>query len=329
MLYSAHMEAHTHAPHMAHKSQTTPKDFFFWLGAIIALYGAITSFFTLIFHYVDFVYPDPLSGWSDPYNGAVRVAMATIIVLTPTFLGLLLAIRRDIVREPGKATIWVRRWALMLTIFLAGTTAVIDLITLLTTFLGGDLTVRFALKAFVVLLLAILVVLHFLADLRGYWTLHRRKVDMVGAAVGALAIMTVLGGFWIIGSPSHIRELRYDEQRTNDLQSIQSQVVNYWQQKRALPKSLDSLNDPLVGFGVPVDPENQSAYEYIIQGPTTFNLCAKFDTSSPDMQSQGTILYPGTPGLTNSEQGFTHGAGHQCFTRTIDPDKYPASPKAL
>ncbi len=81
--------------------------------------------------------------------------MATLIVLVPTMLGLLLTIRRDIVREPGKANVWVRRWALVLTIFLSALIAIVDLITLLTTFLGGDLSIRFALKAIIVLLIAI------------------------------------------------------------------------------------------------------------------------------------------------------------------------------
>lgn len=309
-----------HAEHHPRASRTTPKDFFLWLGAIIALYASITSFFALMFQYVDLVFPDPLAYYSDPFSTGMRVAMATLIVMVPTFLALLLTIRREIVREPGKADIWVRRWALVLTIFIAGLTAAIDLITLLTTYLGGDFTTRFALKAAVVLLISILTCLHFLADYRGYWTLHRRRVDMIGAGVGALAIMTVIAGFLLIGSPSHNRELRLDNQRVMDLQNVQSEVISYWQREHKLPENLTLLNDPLSGYQVPTDPSTKSVYEYSKTSGNTFMLCATFSTATATIGR----TYP-----TDPEQIFTHGAGRTCFTRTIDPSRYPALPSKV
>lgn len=318
--------------HAPARSQTTPKDFFLWLGALLSLYGTITAFFALTFDYINIAFPDPLAYYGDLYGGSVRVSMATLIVLVPIMLGTLLAIRRDIVRTPGKASIWVRRWALMLTIFLASATAAITLITLLTTFLGGEITTRFALKASVVFLVAILVALHFLTDLKGYWTLHRGKVNMVGAAVGALAIMTVIAGFFIVGTPGQIRALRIDQERVSDLQNIQYQVANYWQQKRALPGNLTALNDPLMGFSVPMDPETNEAYEYSVVSPTSFTLCATFNVPSKDMTGKGEYpMYDSSyPAPFGEMESFKHDAGRTCFTRTIDPDKYPsASPAAI
>lgn len=314
--------AHERAEHRARTSRTTPKDFFLWLGAIIALYASITSFLALIFHYIDLAFPDPLSYPIDPLSFGMRISMATLIVMVPLFLALLLIIRRDIVREPGKANIWARRWALVLTIFLAVLTAAIDLITLLNTFLGGDITTRFVLKAGVVLLLAVLVFLHFLADYRGYWTLHREKVNMVGAGVGALAIMTVVAGFLLIGSPSHLRELRFDDQRVSDLENLQSQIISYWQREHALPSGLSSLDDSLAGYHVPTDPSSNAPYEYAKTGAASFQLCATFSAPSQGMSK----AYPGG---RYPEQDFMHAAGHTCFARTIDPSKYPTLPRSV
>jgi hypothetical protein len=320
-----HPEGH-HSTHPAHTSKTSPKDFFLWVGAVAALYGGVFSFFTLIFQYIDFAYPDPLAYSFDPYSTGVRVAMATIVVLIPTMLALLLTIRRSIVREPGKANIWIRKWALVFTIFVAAATAVIDLITLLSAFFGGDITIRFTLKAIVVLLIAVLVVLHFLADLHGYWTLHRRKVNIVGAAVGALAIMTVIGGFLIIGSPAHARAMRFDSERVQDLQNIQSQVLSYWQIKQALPASLTALNDDLGGYQVPGDPQSGAAYEYKSLAKTTdgrqsFELCATFS-----LEGTGSIYGQTYPASRDMSDSWAHSQGHACFKRYIDPTRYPAVP---
>jgi hypothetical protein len=319
------MATHTKAESSAHASRTTPKDFFLWLGAVLALYGSITAFFTLIFDYINIAFPDPLAYYGDPFGTSVRISMATIIVLVPIMLGCLLAVRRDIVHTPEKANIWVRRWALMLTIFLASATAAITLITLITTFLGGEITARFALKALVVLLISVLTALHFYADFKGYWTLHRRKVNMVGAGIGALAIMTIVAGFLIIGSPSHIRDLRMDQQRVSDLQSIQYSITDYWQQKRHLPDTLAELNDPLTGMTVPSDPITGEAYEYTAESNTSFVLCATFTADSVDTKGRGGYPYASDVSYPSGilDSSFDHGTGRTCYTRTIDPDKYP------
>ena len=154
------------------KPRVTPKDFFLWVGAMAALYASVVSFITLLFHYIDYAFPDPALEsyyYADPYSGPIRFAIASLIVLFPLFLVLMRLIRRDITREPLRAEIWIRRWVLYLTLFVAGITIAVDLITLINTFLGGDLTTRFVLKILVVFLIVGAGFLHFLADLRGYW----------------------------------------------------------------------------------------------------------------------------------------------------------------
>src|SRR5688572_5274512 len=127
-------------------TKTTPRDFFLWAGAVIALYGSVVAFISLLFEYINRAFPDPLAGYADIYGGSVRFSMATLIVLVPTMLALLRIIRHTINDEPAKAHTWVRKWALMLTIFIAGSAIVIELVTIINTFLGGELTTRFVLK---------------------------------------------------------------------------------------------------------------------------------------------------------------------------------------
>ncbi len=184
-----------HPCRSSQRKQTTPKDFFLWLGAIIALYGSVTSFIALLFEYINYAYPIHLPATATPYGGAVRFAMATLIVLVPTMLVLFRLIRSSIAQEAGKAMVWVRRWALVLTLFIATVTILIDLVTLINTFLGGEISIRFGLKVAIVLLVALGVFLHFLADLRGYWLTSRSKANMVGIAVGVVALAAIVSGF--------------------------------------------------------------------------------------------------------------------------------------
>ena len=311
------------APQISGNSKTSPKDFFLWLGGIIALYGSVTSFLALIFAYINYAYPDQLASYADPYGGAVRFSMAALIVLVPTTVVLFRLIRGTITAEPGKAQIWVRRWALVLTLFIATVTILIDLITLVNTFLGGEITMRFVLKVAVVLLVALGVFLHFLADLKGYWLTQTKRANMVGIAVLVVSIAAVVSGFVVFGSPTHVRMLKLDAQKVQDLQMLQSQVVTHWQQKHALPATLAATVDSLGGYTIPRDPQSGTEYRYEVAGPLSFKLCATFNEPTPVTDGQGgyarATSYPSTAG----EDSWYHASGEVCFTRTIDPDRYP------
>jgi hypothetical protein len=305
---------------MNHK--VTPKDFFLWAGAVISLYGGIAAFLSLIFEYINYAYPDPLE-YIDPYSGSMRFAMASLIVLAPVCLVLLRLIRRDIEAHEAKADIWVRRWALVLTLFLAGAAMVIDLITLVNTFLGGDLSTRFILKVVVILLVAGALFLHFLADLRGYWVREPKKARMVSIGTAVLVLVSIVSGFFIMGSPSTVRLMRFDDQRVSDLQNIQSQVTYYWQAKQKLPVNARELEDPLTGFVLPKDPATGADYGYrVTKAPYSFEVCADFSLDSETGSRPAATPVALHIGGVDAET-WQHAAGQTCFERTIDPDKYP------
>ncbi len=313
-------------------SKTSPKDFFLWLGAIVALYGSIISFITLLFEYIHYSFPDALAGYGDPYGGAVRSAMSALIVLVPTLIALFYFIRKSISEEAGKAHIWVRRWAIVLTLFIATITILIDLIVLINTFLGGEISMRFGLKVLVVLLVALGVFLHFLADQRGYWLTNVKKANMIGIAVGILALLTVVSGFFIIGTPDDVRKLRFDDQKVQDLQSMQYQVLNYWQTKRTLPTVATELEDSLSGYTLPLDPETDTPYVYKKTSVLTFELCATFNAQTTDTAGRGAYptknsVYPAFGG--GVDENWQHEKGETCFSRTIDPERYPSLPVSV
>lgn len=309
------------------KPKATPKDFFLWAGAMVTLYMGVFSFITLLFEYIDHVFPDrALDYYYDPYAAAVAYSMASLIVLAPTFLILMRVIRRSIEADPSRGEVWVRRWALFLTLFVAGTTVVVDLIVLLTTFLSGqELTTAFLLKVLVVLLVAAAGFMHFVADVWGYWAKNPSYARYVNYAVGLLVVLTIVAGFFIIGTPQSQRELRIDNERISDLQNIQYQIVNYWQQKESLPATLDDLRDPLSGAEIPVDPITNEPYKYKRNSPLDFSLCATFTTEGTDPYGARSIAKPVAYGGVSSDT-WNHGKGEVCFERSIDPERYPPYP---
>ena len=279
------------------KPKTGPKDFFLWVGAMIAIYVSVISLITLYFHYIDIAFPDALNSFVDPYSSVVRLVMASLIVLFPTYLILVHFIRRDTIANPAKRGLWIRRWMLVLTIFIAGVTLAIDLISLINAYLGGELTTHFVLKVLIVFLVMSGGLMHFLADLWGYWDINPRYALSVGVGTSVLILATILSGFLIIGTPGQVRSYRFDDQKVSDLLNIQSEIVSYWQSEGSLPTKLSDLSDSLGDFTVPTDPQTGQMYEYTIvagQGsigtstskthstgqPISFQLCATFNAQT-------------------------------------------------
>lgn len=317
-------------PHME-KARVTPKDFVLWVGAMASLYGGVVAFIALIFKYINHAFPNPVTDSYYYYNASssdVSYQMASLIVLTPVFMILMRLIRRDISRDHSRNEIWVRRWALFLTLFLAGATMVIDLIVLLNTFLQGeDMTVGFMLKVLTVFAVAGLGFMHFLADLWGYWDRERMRAKLVNWGVGALVLVAIVAGFFIIGTPQQLRAEKQDMIRVQDLQNIQWQVVNYWQQKESLPASLDELKDPISQAVIPVDPMTKQPHTYKRMSPLDFQLCATFAMEGGMNGFAGGPSMPmgasstAKPGM--EQDNWQHGVGEVCFDRSIDPERYP------
>jgi len=313
------------------KPKTTPKDFFLWAGAMVSFYWSVVASILLIFDYINYAFPDVLSSFPvDPYQSGISYEMASIIVLLPIYMILARIIRIDSSRDNSRKEIWIRRWALILTLFVAGATIAIDLITLLTTFLNGEtLTVAFLLKVLVIFLVAAGVFLHFIADFRGYWDNFPLRKRAIGIAVAILAAVAIVSGFFIVGTPAQARLSRLDAQKVSDLQNIQSQIISYYQAKQKLPGVIIDLNNSLLYGPVPVDSQTGESYIYKPSEGLSFSICATFNTKSRANQvlsyETRTLAPEAIPAGIKSgiKDNWQHDAGRVCFERTIDPAFYP------
>ena len=326
------------------QQKLSPKFFFVSLFILVWLITTVTSLLNLIFGLLDKKFPDILNAtYSYGYNTyeftAIRGALATLIVIFPIFLIVSYFWTKLVAGQLGRIDLTIKKWMLYLIVFLASIAITIDLITLVRYFVEGEITTRFILKVVTTLVVALLVGLYSLSELRG--EKGKRFVQIASLVTASLIVVAaIVAGFMTIGSPAKQRLLRFDERRIQDLQSIQGQIVTYWQQKEVLPKSLDDLKDPLVGYSIPPDPEFESGkqYEYSVKGDLTFELCATFALPMPKgwlEYSKGGIepmpldYYEGRDGVVSSypypgpfgtNESWDHDTGRACFERTIDTD---------
>ncbi len=304
--------------------KSSPRDVFMYLFATIALYFSAWSVINLALQYINVAFPDPLNPYYQP-DSSIRWSMALLIIIFPAYLWVSRVLHRDLVSEPRKNELRIRRWLLYLTLFLAALLIIGDLVALIYNFLEGELTMRFSLKVLSVLAVAAAIFWYYLYDLRAKAAVLAPKALLFVRGTVAAVCILIIAGFFIAGSPFRQRLVRFDLQKTNDLQNLQGQIVNYWQRKETLPASLDDLRDTISGYVPPRDPQNGTAYEYHPTGALAFELCAEFNLTSQGSQAGTSYARPPYPASVGPgvNESWDHVAGHVCFPRTIDPDLYP------
>jgi hypothetical protein len=307
--------------------KTTAKDFFFYLAGFATLYVSAISLLSLLFAIVNKAFPDALNsayyyGSYDPYSAGMRMAIASLIIVFPLYLVVASYLNRYLRANPEKKDIGVRKWLTYLTLFLTGIAVVTDLVVLVNTFLGGEITTRFILKVLAVLVVSGAVFWYYLYDLKKSFTPDMpNRAKLIVALASVFVLASLITGFVLLGSPMKARAQKFDERRISDLSSIQWQVINYWQQKGQVPASLSDLKDPISGYVVPVDPETGEEYGYEKSPQNlSFKICAEFSLPTDERSRVPATTYPMRVG---ENENWKHGKGRQCFDRAIDQDLYP------
>ena len=93
-----------------------------------------------------------------------------------------------------------------------------------------------------------------------------------------------------------------------------------------IPLSLGDISSTGQYVIIPKDPQTKTTYEYNKTDTMTFELCADFNKENMTMQNQypvaAPVTYPTKGGIIQNGN-WNHKAGHQCFSRAIDPVAYP------
>lgn len=311
--------------------KTGPKDVFINLLTVIGLYVVVVSFGGLVFQLINIYFPDPLQASYGHFpRQSLRWPLSILVIVFPLYVWLTAYGEKNLAQNPAKRELKIRKWLLYLTLFATTIVIIIDLITLIFWFLEGELTVRFLLKVATVLLIAAAVFLYYAWNVKNEIPASRdKRMRFFINGVIVIVCVIIVAGFFVAGSPQAERQRRFDEQRVSDLQTIQYQIVNYWQAKEELPPTLEDLRDELLGFVPPLDPETGEPYEYKVVEDKSFELCAVFNLSNEyneDIAKQ--ILAPArfsslAPAQPPSFEIWSHQEGHICFSRTIDSEFFP------
>lgn len=292
------------------RASLSARDAFLYLVLFSALYTTAWSLGSLCFDLLNAWLPDAadapyaLPGLAD----SMRWSVAGLLIAFPLFAWLARLLARELREDPAKRLSAVRRWLTYLTLFVAATALVCDLVALVYNVLDGELGLRFGLKVLVVAAIAGTVFGWYLRDLRRDETGRvARDTGKAVLGVATAAVLAVLvAAFAMMGSPALQREAAIDRHRVSDLQRIQSAVERWYRDRGTLPATLEQLRGQPGLDLAGEDPVSGVAYVYRVHPGGVYELCARFATDSADARGQARYA---------AGDEWAHGIGEGCFRR--------------
>ena len=329
------------------ESKTKALDVFVYVGIFISLIVSITNIVQILFAAIERKFTDVLEvgQYVDIYGSDMRMAFASLIVAFPIYIGLSMYASRDISKFLYKRDLLIRKIFMYVTLFVTALSLLGSLVATIYTYLGGELTVRFGLKALTVFVVALAVGGYYLYALRRDYTKATKLPYLFAGVSSVFVLLALVWSISIIGTPSEMRMKRIDDTRLSDISRIQQEIYNHFQTTDKLPATLSDLDDAFQGYSVPNDPVTNETYEYrVLQQPVVrnnvqlnrkelvtpaiFELCATFDTErqyndrgtpviTDKMYSVSNYYYQG-----DTSAFWNHGTGRTCFKRVISSDMY-------
>ena len=149
------------------RPQLSAREAFLYLLLFTTLYLSSYYLGSLLFDLINRAYPDVVVANFKQYaDDSIRWSVSWLIIAFPVFAFVAYYIAKEVAKRPTKRLSPIRRWLTYLTLFIAASTLIGDLTTLVYNVLAGELTTRFVLKVLVVILIAGSVFGYYLSDLR-------------------------------------------------------------------------------------------------------------------------------------------------------------------
>lgn len=295
------------------------KDFFLNLGGTIALYVVVVSLINLLFTIINNVYPKITNAYYYAGTSNISWPVAVLVIFTPILVLLMWLLEKQYILEPEKKDSGVHKWLTYITLFISGLVIAGDLIMVLYYFIDGqELDKAFLLKCLTVIIITSSLFGYYISDIRGKISRNYKKVWQYVSII--IIIASIAWGFSVLGSPRTQRLIKYDAQKINDLQMINSYVQSYYQMKGSMPQSINDLSTVQYSE-IPTDPQTGNPYEYKLVGQSAkaYELCAEFNLDAKD---------PRTPKTTTpyGDVSWIHPAGHYCYKLAIPVGQYVKLP---
>ncbi len=283
---------------------------FYYLLALFTLGFTALGVGQILFQVINYLLPETVYSYDTAFDDEVlRFGITALVISSPIFYFCTKTINRELAKKKLDLHSLVRKWLTYLILLLSSVTIIVDLMVTFYSFLSGELTTKFILKAIVILGIAALVFFYYLYDIgREKFIADDPKIKLYRNIFGLIAVVSLVFGIYFNTSPGDVRAEKEDRERVNRLSSIHWQVEQYLREKKSMPENLEAIEDQLYDGGID-DPVTDEAFPYSVTGENTYSICATFEFSNREREvNNGYWRNP----------DWLHDAGEYCFDKTVE-----------
>lgn len=266
----------------------------------------------IIFQVINRYVPDVLNQYGDQFqNSSLTFAISAVIISTPIFFILMRLIQKNLFSGELAKDSGIRRWLTYFILLISAVVMIGWLIATVNSYLNGEMTMKFFLKALTAIVISGAVFSFYLYDIRRKEVLNIKDKIIKAYFSGAVAavVLALVSGFLTADSPRVARNQRTDEKIINSFTMIDQGVNEYYNLKNILPQNLDELVKEYNYITIKElqDPITGEKFEYSIVSDKQYQLCAVFRTSSAEQEKKGNYVDP----------VWRHDTGKQCIKRQV------------
>lgn len=296
-------------------NQHNAKYAFYYLLSLAALIFMAISVGMIAFSIIDRTIPDILA-YSNYYSidGRLKFAISALLISGPIFYWMSYLINRGLRKSELEKESGIRRWLTYFIILVSSLIILGAFVSLINSFLSGELTTRFILKAVSVMLIAGAAFSFYLYDIK---RANPEQPDKVVKGFLFITLILALAAFvsawFFVESPQEARARRLDEMILNNISSLENAVNSYYSHNGTLPENIDALTADsrlyYLDANSLLDPETKEPIVYNRLSEKEFEFCANFRTDNRNNQDKS--------GYQPINQNRDHSQGYQCLSGVL------------
>lgn len=294
------------------KNFTNAKVAFLYCLSMIVLGFLASGVGTALFGLIDKLLPEISAGYYAGLNGgAFKYAISSIIIAGPLYYWLVYLLRKGLINNEYSNDSGPRRWLTYLLLLVSSVTIIGSLVRLLYSFLDGDLSLRFGLKALIVVIIAGLIFGYYFYDLKK----EIKAKDVFVRIIFVISLLLVVASFVLSvvygESPKVARSRKVDQQTISLLDRVESSVNMYYQRNKKLPVDMNELTENSDGMIMKSDFDGKTSdvkIDYMVENNEAYKLCANFEIGSDEQNIDNDYL----------GRRWQHNQGYKCFLKRVD-----------
>lgn len=296
---------------MSSKNEQAKFAFFYMLSLVALLFMSLSSGM-IIFQIINKYVVDILHNYNDFSMEQLKFAISAIIISTPIYYFTTRQILRNLHEGKLDKDSGIRKWLTYFILLVSSVVMIGWMIGIINSFLDGELTMKFILKAVTAIAIAGIVFSYYLYDIRREDVEKRSKIIMIYFFTSLVLILAVfITSLFIVESPRETRNRKIDNLILEDFTEIDRAVNDYYREFNELPEDLDIIQEEFnyINSDDLEDSIHNKRYEYKVTGDRSYEICASFLTSNIKDGSIYQYNYYG--------EEWEHESGYQCIKQKL------------